>query len=317
MRRAGFLAACALLGAGLHAQEAPRPNRVAWLAVFPEPLPDGRSALALEATSQFLRPDRERSADGRSFARLDGEEWQLTGDLACTVGPVVLAGRLRLTHRSGGMADQAFVSWHRLFGMPQGGREEVPKGRLAYHLERDGVVVGDLAEPGLYLMDLDLACLWPFGDARRGARLGLSLQLPTGRRQDFSGSGGLDGVAGAAAWVSIGAWRLHGQAEQVFVGVSEGNPIRAVLARRRFSRAWAGCGWQGGGRGLLTGLGLDLSLAWSESPYGTGLPRLDRPALQQHWTFTHRAWAGWSVVLSEEAGSYTAPDLTVAVIRRF
>lgn len=314
MRRAVWALALAAL---LQGQDTPRPNRVVWFGIFPEPLPDGRSSLTLEGSSQFLRPDWERTADGRTFARLDGEEWQLTGDLGLALGPGRLCLRLRAVHRSGGWADQLFASWHTAFGMPQGGREMVPTFRLAYHLERDGVVVADLQRPGLHLLDTDVAYVVSGGDAETGWRSGLSLQLPTGKREDFSGSGGTDVLTGAAAWHRIGAFTFHTQAEHVRLGIPVDNPYRRVLARRFFTRAWAGAGWQGQGSGLFSGLGLDLSLAWMESPYRVGIPRVDGPGWSQHWTFSHRALPGWHMGLSEEAGTYVNPDLTLWVGRRF
>src|ERR1035438_1525531 len=106
----------------LSAQETPRPNRVAWFEGFPEPLPEGVKELTLEATSQMLRPDLQRSGDGRSYARLDGEEWQLTGDWATQAARGSCNVRARLASRSGGIADQAIWNWHQFFGMPQGGQ---------------------------------------------------------------------------------------------------------------------------------------------------------------------------------------------------
>jgi len=317
----------AVLGAGLAATlpllaqsgepATPRPNRLAWFAVFPEPLPEGRSALALEATSQFLRPDRRDSRDGRTTARLDGEEWQLTGDLAKEVGPGRLNLRLRVVNRSGGFADQAFVTWHTAFGIPNGCREPAPKFDFLFHLERDGVVVAELRHAKTQLLDMDLAYLVPFGDPEFGGRAGLSVQLPNGRREDFSGSGGTDGVLGAMGWKRWGPFRAFLQLEQVFLGVSASNPYRAVLAHRRFARGWAGAGYAGQGAGFWGGLGLELSLAGSESPYAVQIGRLDRPGWQQHWILSHRALPRWRFGISEEAGTYTAPDITAFVSYRF
>lgn len=301
----------------LVAQEPPAPNRLAWLAIFPEPLPDGQARLSLEATSQFLRLDFQQSPDGRSRARLDGEEWQLTGDLPWPVGPGILNLRVRAVHRGGGIGDSSFEFWHRALGTQNGGREEVPMGRLDYHLERDGVVLAHLDRPGLHLMDLDLAYLIAWGSPALGARVGASLQLPTGRRKDFSGSGGLDGTLGVAGWKSLGAWRLHGQAERVLVGLPTHSPYRAVLTHRSFNRLWAGVGFQGEGPGFWRGLGVDVSLAYSASPYQVGISRIDRAGWQQHWTLTHRALPKAHFTVSEEAGTYAAPDLTLAFGYRF
>lgn len=307
----------AMVAAGLAAQETPRPNRVAWFEGFPEPLPEGVRELALEATSQMLRPDLERSGDGRSFARLDGESWQFTGDWATEAGSSRINVRMRVASRSGGIADQAIWTWHQMFNMLQGGREDAPKNRLAYHLERDGRVIGDLSRPGVALMDLDVAWVRPFGTADGGGRLGVSVQLPTGKQADFSGSGGTDGLVGAAAWKRLGRFKIFGQAERVMLGLPRHSPLRAVLAETSFNRAWASAAWLGEGPGPVGGMGLEISLGYAGSPYRTGLPRLDRAGWQQHWTLRHTRLPRWRFGVSEEAGTFTAPDITAYVAYRF
>lgn len=314
--KAQFLALCTVL-APLAGQETPRPNRVAWLEIFPEPLPDGQAALSLEATSQWLRPDYEQTGDGRTQARLDGEEWQFTGDLPWRLGPLVLNLRTRLLYRSGGIADQAMQTWHSLFGMPNANRSSAPNFRFAYLLKRDGQVIADLTRPGLHLMDTDLSLLLPFGDRKRGARIGASVQAPTGRASDFTGNGAWDGVLGGTAWQSWGPFRLHGQAEQVLLGLPSGSALRTVLSKRSFTRAWAGLCYQGPGGGFWQGLGLDITLAHSSNPYQVGISRIDAPVWQQHWTFTHTALPRWRFGFSEEAGSYVSPDITGYVTYRF
>ncbi len=301
----------------LAAQETPRPNRVAWFEGFPEPLPEGVTELALEVTSQFLRPDMERSADGRTFARLDGDAWQLTADLARPLGASRVNLRLRLEERAGGVTDQLIWNWHSLLGLDQGGRQYAPKNRLAYHLERDGVVIADLSHPNLRLMDVDLAWVRPFGTPEAGGRVGLSVQLPAGRQSDFSGDGGTDGLVGGAAWRQFGRWTVFGQAERVFLGLPAHSPLRMVLDRTSFSRAWASLGWKGGGAGLLSGFGVEVALAYAGSPYRTGIGRIDRAGWQQHWTFRHAHLPHWRFGFSEEAGTYTAPDITAFTAYRF
>ena len=306
-----------LLAPSLLAQETPRPNRVVWFAGLPEPLPEGVNEVALEAVSQWLRPDLEHSKDQRTFARLDGEEWQLTGDWALPLGASRLNLRVRVNERSGGIADQAMWNWHKAFNLPQGGRAEVPKNRLAYHLERDGRVIADLSRPGLTLMDVDLAWVRPFGTVEAGGRFGGSIQLPTGKQSDFSGSGSTDLMVGLAGWRRFGRLRLFGQVEQVHLGLSQASPLRAVMDRTNLSRAWGSVGWFGDGPGFFSGLGLDLGLAWAASPYRVGLSRLDHAGLQQHWTFRHTRLPGWRFGFTEEAGTYVSPDVTAFVAYTF
>jgi hypothetical protein len=308
--------ALAIFASGLVAQETPRPNRVAWFEGFPEPLPEGVTEVALEATSQMLRPDLERTGDGRTFARLDGEEWQFTGDWAMKAGAGRINVRMRLTSRSGGIADQAMWNWHELFNLPQGGRQAAPKNRLAFHLERDGRVIADLSHADMALMDLDVAWVRPFGTPEAGGRLGASVQLPTGRQSNFSGSGGTDGLLGGALWRRYGRWKVSGQTERVILGLPKDSPLRAVLGQTSFNRAWGTLGWQGEGAGLVSGLGIEVSLGYAGSPYRTGLSRLDRAGWQQHWTFRHTRLPRWRFGFSEEAGTFTAPDVTGFVAYR-
>lgn len=298
-------------------QESPRPNRHPIFSIFPDPLPDGRTAITLEAASQFLRPDFENADGGRTFARFDGEDWGLTLDLAHGFGPFVFNLRLRGIWHSGGLFDQAFASWHSVLGVPQGGRDMAPKYRLDYTLVRDEQIVAQLTKDRACFMDADLAMLYPFGSAASGGRIGISVQAPTGSRDNFSGSGGWDELAGIALWKSFGRFMFHTQLEYAFLGIDDTNPYNEVLDHHTQKRAWGGITYQGMGNGVLTGLGLDITISYTESPYVVGIPRIDRSGWQQHWTFSHSRLPRWRLGISEEAGTYTSPDLTAFVQYRF
>ena len=100
MRLRLVLTLAVLVGPGLlQAQATPNNNRAVWFAIMPEPMPEAVNAMALEASSQFLRPALEHSADGRAFARTDGEDWQITWDLAWQAGPGRFNVRLRGVNR--------------------------------------------------------------------------------------------------------------------------------------------------------------------------------------------------------------------------
>jgi len=319
---AGRMAAAAILCGTLAAQDpggapAPRPNRVAWMEIFPDPLPEGRNHLSLEATSQFLRPDRAISGDSRTHAILDGEEWQLTADLAAPLWGGFINLRLRAVARSGGIADQAFTSYHDALGIPQGGRNLVPKYQFHYRLERDGVVVVDLNKSDTVLMEPDIAWVRSFGTKDAGGRFGLSVQLPTGKREDLTGTGSTDALLGGALWKRSGRWHAFTQAERVFFGLPKDSPYKTVITQRSFTRAWMGGGYQGEGDGFFSGLGVELSLGYIENPYHVDLARMDKDGMQQYWTVTHKRLPHWRFGISEEAGSYFAPDLTVFACYRF
>jgi hypothetical protein len=166
-------------------------------------------------------------------------------------------------------------------------------------------------------MDLDLAWVQEGGTPASGWRWGLALQAPLGRREDWSGSGSWDGLAGLAGWKRFGSLRIHGQAERVWMGLTRNNPWSAVVVAHSFTRAWAGAGIQGRGSGFWGGLGLDITLAYSSTPYGSGIRRMDSHGLEQHWTLTHTRYPRWRFVVSEDADTFTAPDIKAALVYTF
>ena len=300
----------------LGAQETPRPNRVAWLEVFPEPLPDGTRQITLEMTSQFLRPDFEQSADGRTAARLDGEEWQLMEDLPIALGPGILNVRLRVAHRSGGVADQLLQSWHRLLGTDTGGRDLAPKGRLSYDLERDGVLVARLDRPGLHLLDTDIAYVLPWGHPASGGDWAspCSFHRPAGgllrqRRPGWHpGPSGLEGLRDLAPPCS-GRTGRHRPSRGQPLPRRPGTPgLQPRLGRFRLP---------GPGTGILEGPGPGYH-PWPMRRAPTGWKSAHRSRrLAAALDLQHTAMPNWRLGFSEEAGTYTAPDITAFVSRSF
>lgn len=301
----------------LHAQNSPRANRVIWLGMFPEPLPSGTPEFTMEASSQFLRPDNWVSPDQRNEARMDGEDWQVQVDLPFPVGPFIANLRLRGVHSSGGIGDSSVNSFHKTLNTPDGGRSYVSTNQLEYRLSRDGQQIAGVLQPATRFMDLDLALLYPVGTRDLGARIGMSAQAPTGKEEDFSGNKAWDFAVGAAAWKRWTYTSLHIQAEHLFLNFQKNSLYPALLARKQATRAWVGAGVHGSGNGFWSGFGLDLSVSYMQKLYQTGINRVDSDGLQQHWTITHQAIPQWRFGLSEEAGSYFAPDITIFVSHSF
>jgi hypothetical protein len=301
-----------LAGVTACAQETPHPNRVAWLSIFPEPLPEGVSQLGLEVTSQFLRPERTESPDGRSQAQLMGEDWELVSDLACGAGPGRLNLRTRLDHRSGGITDRLIRNWHDLLGVGQGGRDEVPPFQDKWMLTRDGVVVFDSTTPRTFVQGLDVSYAIPFGDGANGGRWGGSVQLPTGGQRIMQSSDGTNFMAGAALWHTFRFGRVWAQAEDIYIELPKASPLRAVIDRGQYWRAWLGIDV-----GAWRGFSLDLSVAYNETPYFTKLVRLDKYGLQQTWVVRHARCPHWRFGFTEKAGTFATPEITGFTTYRF
>jgi hypothetical protein len=294
------------------AQETPHPNRDAWMSIFPEPLPEGNNQLALEVTNQWLPPYREESPDGRSHALLMGEDWELIDDLACGLGPGRLNLRTRLDHRSGGITDRLIMNWHNLLGVGQAGRNDVPTFQDKWLLVRDGVVVFDSDRPRTIIQGLDLTYAVPFGDGANGGRLGGGVQLPTGGEAIMQSTGGTNFLAGGALWRTFSFGRVWVQAEDIYNELPKGSPLRAVIDRGQFWRAWAGIVV-----GRWRGFGLDFSVSYNETPYFTELVRLDKYGLQQTWVVTHTRCPHWRFGFTEKAGTFATPEITGFTTYRF
>jgi hypothetical protein len=308
-RSLALVLACAVAAC---AQETPHPNRVAWMSIFPEPLPEGDNQLGLEATNQFLRPERETSPDGRSDARLMGEDWELISDLATGLGPGRLNLRTRLDHRSGGIADRIIMNWHDILGVGQGGRNEVPPFQDEWQLVRDGRVVFDSTRPRTIIQGLDVSYAIPFGNGYNGGRYGGSVQLPTGGEEIMQSTGGTNFMAGAAVWHTFSFGRVWFQGEDIYIQLPKDSPLRVVIDRGQFWRAWGGIVV-----GPWHGFGLDLSVSYNETPYFTELVRLDKYGLQQTWVVSHTRCPHWRFGFTEKAGTFATPEITGFTTYRF
>jgi hypothetical protein len=304
--------ALVLACAAASAQETPHPNRVAWLSIFPEPLPEGNNQLGLEVTNQFLRPERETSPDGRSQADLMGDDWELVWDLATGLGPGRINLRTRLDHRSGGVTDRIIMNWHDMLGVGQGGRNEVAPFQDRWDLVRDGRVVFDSDTPRTFVQGLDISYAVPVGDGANGGRYGGSVQLPTGEELHMQSSGGTNFMAGAAVWHTFGFARLWFQAEDIYIQLPKASPLRAVIDRGQYWRAWGGVVM-----GRWRGFALDLSVAYNETPYFTKLVRVDKYGLQQTWIVNHTRCPHWRFGFTEKAGTFATPEITGFTTYRF
>lgn len=123
---------------------------------------------------------------------LDGEiqrlglqyRWQWSGlELGVEV-PLLFAG--------GGMLDSAIESWHDFFGLPNGGRENLPRDDYRYTYQRSGATVFDIrsGDSGVGDVRLQVAGCNDGGGCLRGM-----LQLPVADEDELLGGG-----LGGAAW---------------------------------------------------------------------------------------------------------------------
>jgi hypothetical protein len=131
-------------------------------------------------------------AAGTETLLLDGEilraglhyGWQWAGlELGVEV-PLLFAG--------GGLLDAGIESWHDTFGLPNGGREQLPRDDYRYVYERDGQTVFDIDTGDSTVGDIRVSAA-RCGDG--GGCLRALLQLPVADEDALLGGG-----LGASAW---------------------------------------------------------------------------------------------------------------------
>ena len=206
-------------------------------------------------------------------ARLSGETWTLAADLNwASVSLVQRAGSEQLIvdaetrearvtigrswssgfaaqvqipyrYTGGGVLDSAIDSWHELFGLPQGSRAFSPQDRVRIAYASGNTVFFDVQSSQAGLADISL----DFGrsltsTAATAATAWLSIKLPSGDADRFTGSGATDVSLAIAAEQRLGEnWSAFGQAGVAWLGEGERLPDQ----QRDFGwSALAGIGWR-------------------------------------------------------------------------
>lgn len=161
------------------------------------PFGQGRAGLTLDLASNFV--DNRHQSESLF---LDGETWR--SNLSLDYSPVSgleLGISLPYLYHQSGFLDGFIEGWHETFGLPQGGRDQAPRGGLAYNYwaASDRQFNLDSATGGWG--DLSLGAgwqLWQKPSSGRALALRARLKLPTGAAAKFTGSGSTD----FALWLS-------------------------------------------------------------------------------------------------------------------
>lgn len=159
--------------------------------------------------------------------------------------PSGFAAQLQVPYRytGGGVLDSAIDSWHEIFGLPEGTRALSPKDRLRIAYASGNTVLFDerSSQSGLGDISLDFGRSLSATTATALAAW-LSIKLPAGDADRFTGSGATDVSLAIAGEHRLGAdWSVFGQAGVAWLGAGE------RLADRQRDFAWsalAGCGWR-------------------------------------------------------------------------
>ena len=256
-----------------------------------------------------------RDGDSTEFLNLDGEVLRFALDLRYGLADNWdLQLEVPWLEQSGGHLDKLIDNWHDLWGMPDGGRSDVPRDLLNYqYASPDGGFLLDSSDSGLG--DITLALNYAFYRGKEGvASLGLGYKFGTGDDGQFLGSGGDDqfiALRFSGAHLSGLPLRWHGQLGYLRAGDSD------LLQGFQEQNLW------------FAGLALDWLVTehWSllaqldsnAAPTDSQLTALGDPAVTLSGGVRWRFARGWSVDVSlvEDIAVETAADVTFQASLRY
>lgn len=186
-------------------------------------LPENESALSLhwQVASHFTG-----KTQGSETLSLDGETQRFTLRWRQGWAPKREWGfELPYVVHGGGFLDRSIEEFHDLFGMPQNGRDELPRNRIDFRYARDGVNLINLNRAVQGPGDVRFFVARPvfeMADSGYSAAWRTNLKLSTGEEAKLLGSGSTD----LATWLSVATlnpdkWNLYGGAGVLLM--SKGN----------------------------------------------------------------------------------------------
>lgn len=231
-------------------------NQNPLVAIYGLPPAGPATVLAPGRISAELRADLASNFTDDSEADesvlLDGETYRYTLALKYGFGERLEVGlEIPYAMHRGGSFDSFIIDWHDFFQLPQGGRDDAPRDRLAYTYDKDGRTLVALHDEDEGFGDLRLTGAWqllpPEGDEPRALALRASLKLPTGDEDRLLGSGSTD----FALWLSgaqsfrKGSLALFGAAGALLMSDSDvlSDQQRPVVVFGTLGGGWRPLSW--------------------------------------------------------------------------
>ncbi|HEY5975509.1 MAG TPA: DUF3187 family protein [Geobacteraceae bacterium] len=264
--------------------------------------------------------------NAREQIHLDGESYRTTLALRYGLAKRVEIGlELPLVGNGGGVFDNFIEGWHDFFGLPDGGRTQVPRNRLVYSYAKDGRTRLLLNDSGYGLGDLRLTGGWQLyrhdGDGSdQAVALRGSLKFPTGNSNQLQGSGSTDlalWLSGSSTYRLPPAWGDFGLFAAAGAMVMSRGDVLGDQQEPLVGFGTLGFGWS-----PLSWLALKVQLAGHTPFYGdSDLRELSHSALQGVFggTIAFSPTTTLDIGVAEDLAVNTTPDVTlnVALSRRF
>lgn len=273
----------------------------------PRALARGQSRVDLhfEAANHFVGKNA-----GTETLFLDGETHRTTLKLYRGLsGNREIGIEIPYVAHAGGFLDSFIEGWHDFFGLPQNGRNRLPRNQLSFQYQRDGSERVVLTRPAAGLGDIRLVVGQAFA-ASRDTMLRLSLKLPTGESAELLGSGAPDVAAWFSSQCSVcaGSVSWYGGGGLLWTGKGDVLPQQR---RQLVAFGTVGLQWQALAR-LALGMQLDGHTPFYDD---SDLDPLAAPSAQLIlggvWRFNPRRTLEFAI--SEDIAVDTAPDVVLRI----
>ncbi len=241
--------------------------------------------------------------DGEDLT-VDAESWRL--DLMYDQGLSdgwMLRMHLPLITYTGGLLDKHIDSYHQLLGLEEDSRPFFPRDELQVDYLVDGVLQLQLNERQKDLGDLSIQLAWQHVRSNdRTLSYWISLKLPTGSAESFSGSGHTDLALWFASHKQYSTYLLYGQAGILYMSDSD------ILSQQH--RQWAGFGNIGIAFSPWSDIELKAQLDLHDELYRSELDFLG-PSIQLSFggSFYLNKQHQLDLVISEDLHAGSAPDI--------
>lgn len=316
------LAALTTLGVALpaHADALLTRNQSPLLAPFgfPSVLParlPAKGETGFAATLNWANAAAVETSDRYEFT-VDGEVRELRLRFERSFGSrFAVVAELPWREVSGGSLDSLVEDWHDLLGLPNGSRVRLPQDELLIEYRQDDVLLLQLDQDTSGIADVPVAFGYQLvADDGHALAAWLSVKLPVGEADGFTGSGAADVALSLSGQSQLAErWQFFGQLDAVWLGEGE------VLPGYQEDLAWsalAGLSWN-----AWRALDLTVQLHANSKVFDVLATDFGGEAVVLGFGGSYRTSGGWrfDVGASEDLKVKASPDaaFTFSVRRAF
>jgi len=279
-------------------------NQGALARFAPLPVPEAATPGAGARVSLDWTSENLLSQSGSEQIRLDGETLRLGLQYRAPWAGLLWSLELPLLVTGGGVLDSSIETWHRWFGLPNGGREQIPRNEYRYQYLRDGATVFDIDGGDTAIGDLRV------GAARCGDQgcLRAMLQLPTADADRLLGGG-----LGASLWYERG-YALDAARRWTGAVAGGAGVVRAEGPLQDQQRTVLPFGWLSLGYALTARIDAGAQFYLHAPLYDdSDLDGLSRPGGQLVFGFRYRSVGGmqWRAGIQEDVITESSPDFVI------